>query len=246
MDHLSIANGSVMFLLCAVAVAVVLLQAVMFMRKAWNRGLELGMEKPILKKVITNSGMFSIIPSLPILIVLILLMPNLGRFFPGFRMTIVGSSVYENMASNLTAQAFGLESIADSEFTKEIFVSAMWVMTIGVVWGPLFTAFGAKSIQKGMKKMQSNSKNSAAIFSVLFITLMAVFSGTYLAAPFRLRTTGIIGIIPLWVAITAGLFVFFMDFIVVKTNKKVIGEFSFPISLVVGMAAAIVYTSILT
>ena len=124
MDHLSIANGSVMFLLCAVAVAVVLLQAVLFMRKAWSRGLELGMEKSILKKVMTNSGVFSIIPSLPILIILILLMPNLGRFFPGFRMTIVGSSVYENMASNLTAQAFGLESIADSGFTKEIFVSA--------------------------------------------------------------------------------------------------------------------------
>ncbi|MDR0925342.1 MAG: DUF5058 family protein, partial [Hungatella sp.] len=89
-NYLDIANGGVVFLLCAIVIAYVLAQAVIFMHKAWARGLELGMEKKSMKKVMINSCVVSILPSLPILIILLLLMPSLGRYFPWLRLSVIG------------------------------------------------------------------------------------------------------------------------------------------------------------
>ena len=90
-DYFMVANGFVVFLLCFIVIAYVMFQAVLFMRKAWRQGLALGMSREIMWKTIRSSGIFSIIHSLPILIVLVVLMPNLGRFFPWLRLSVIGS-----------------------------------------------------------------------------------------------------------------------------------------------------------
>ena len=224
-DYFMVANGFVVFLLCFIVIAFVMFQAVLFMRKAWRQGLALGMSREIMWKTIRSSGIFSIIPSLPILIVLVVLMPNLGRFFPWLRLSVIGSGPYENMAANITAQSFGLTSIADQGFTLEMFVSAMWVMTIGVVW-------------------QAGNYND--IFAVMFISMLCIFAGTYFASPFKMGETGVIGVVPLLVLVTSALFIWLMDYLVAKTKIKALQEFSFPICLIVGMASAILYTSFLS
>ncbi|WP_313151662.1 DUF5058 family protein [Lacrimispora sp.] len=245
-NYLDIANGGVVFLLCAVVIAYVLAQAVIFMRKAWARGLELGMEKKSIKKVMINSCVVSILPSLPILIILLLLMPSLGRYFPWLRLSVIGSGVYENMAADVTAKAFGLEGIADNRFSLEIFVSAMWVMTIGIIWGPLYTAFGSKLIQKGIKVLKGKQeKRFQAIFASMFIALLCVFSGPYLSTPFRVGTTGAIGLVPLLVVITSMAISWLLDIAAKKSNIKALSEFCFPISLVLGMVSAIIFSQIL-
>ena len=125
------------------------------------------------------------------------------------------------MAANITAQSVGLTSIADQGFTLEMFVSAMWVMTIGVVWGPLYTALGSKYIQKGMNVIKGKQAgNYNDIFAVMFISLL--------------------------VLVTSALFIWLMDYLVAKTKIKALQEFSFPICLIVGMASAILYTSFLS
>ena len=245
-SYLNIANGNIVFLLCAIVIVFVLVQAVLFMRKAWARGLELGMDTGRLKKVILNSCVVSILPSLPILIILLLLMPSLGSYFPWLRLSVIGSGTYENMAADVTAKAFGLSGIADSGFTLEVFVSAMWVMTIGIIWGPLYTAFGTKYIQKGITSIKGKQeKRFQAIFASMFIALLCVFAGTYFAAPFKLATTGMIGLLPLLVVLTTMVFSGTLDALARKTNVKSLTEFSFPISLVLGMASAIVFNQIL-
>ena len=246
-DYFMVANGFVVFLLCFIVIAFVMFQAVLFMRKAWRQGLALGMSREIMWKTIRSSGIFSIIPSLPILIVLVVLMPNLGRFFPWLRLSVIGSGPYENMAANITAQSFGLTSIADQGFTLEMFVSAMWVMTIGVVWGPLYTALGSKYIQKGMNVIKGKQAgNYNDIFAVMFISMLCIFGGTYFASPFKMGETGVIGVVPLLVLVTSALFIWLMDYLVAKTKIKALQEFSFPICLIVGMASAILYTSFLS
>lgn len=246
-NYLNVANGGLVFLLCGIVVLYVLVQAVVFMRKAWNRGIELGMEKGTLKKVMVSSSVFSIIPSLPILMVLLVLMPNLGKYFSWLRLSVIGSGVYENMAANVTAKSFGLESIADPNFTLPIFVSAMWVMTIGIIWGPLYTAIGSKYIQKGMDLLKGKQeKNFNDIFAVMLLALLAVFGGTYLASPFKMEETGAVGLVPLLVMIVAGLVTWILEIVVKKMKKNTLREFAFPISLIVGMASAVLFTIILS
>ncbi len=245
-DYLNIANGGVVFLLCGIVIAFVLVQSVIFMRKAWARGVELGMERAALKKVMVNSCVVSILPSLPILIILLLLMPTLGRYFPWLRLSVVGSGVYENMAADVTAKAFGFTGIADPDFSFEAFVGAMWVMTIGIIWGPLYTAFGSKLIQKGIKVLKGKQeKKFQAIFASMFIALLCVFSGPYLSAPFRVGATGAVGLVPLLVLLVSMAFNTILEVLAKKSNIKALSEFCFPISLVLGMVSAIVFSQLL-
>lgn len=251
MSYLSIANGNVVFLLCAIVIGFVLVQAVIFMKKAWKRGLELNMSTEIMKKVMRNSIIFSIIPSLPILIVLLILMPTLGKYFPWLRLSVVGSGVYENMAADITAKAFGLTGIADKGFSLEVFVSAMWVMTIGIIWGPLYTALGSKYIQKGMGVIKGkHEKSFQAIFASMFIAMLAVFAAPYLCTPFKAATgenpNGLAAIVPLLVLVVAASCTWGIDEISKKMKSKMLSEFSFSISLVIGMVSAIAFQLILS
>lgn len=247
MNEQHVANSGLLFLLCGIVVAFVLYQAFAFIRRAWRRGLELKMQPETMKRVMKSSVIFSIIPSLPILIILLVLMPNLGRYFPWLRLSVVGSGVYENMAADITAKAHGLTGIADPGFDTVTFVSAMWVMTIGIIWGPLYCAFGAKHIQKGMNFLKSKENiNFNAIFGAMFLALLFVLSGTYLAGPFKLGETGLTGLVPLLVMITSGLCIWFFDLLAKKYKSRVWTEFSFPLSLVIGMLSATVYNAILS
>ena len=251
MSYLSVANGNVVFLLCGIVILFVLLQAVVFMKKAWQRGMELNMSKEVMVKVIRNSMIFSVIPTLPILIVLLILMPSLGRYFPWLRLSVVGSGVYENMAADLTAKAFGLSGVADKGFSLEIFISAMWVMTIGIIWGPLYTALGSKHIQKGLAIIKGkHEKSFQAIFASMFIAMLAVFAAPYLSTPFKVATgenpNGIVGIVPLLVLLVAAFCTWGIDRISQKSGIKALSEFSFSISLVIGMLSAILFQIILS
>ncbi|NLD18615.1 MAG: DUF5058 family protein [Tissierellia bacterium] len=74
-DHLLVANSPLMLILCATVIVYVCVQSILFMKRAWNRGQEIGMEDKVMKSTILSSALFSIIPSIPILIILLMLMP---------------------------------------------------------------------------------------------------------------------------------------------------------------------------
>lgn len=247
MDTQEVANSWQLFLLCAIVVGFVLFQALAFIRKGWRRGNDLGMQPETLKRVMKSSALFSIIPSLPILIILLVLMPNLGRFFPWLRLSVVGSGMYENMAADITAKAHGLTGIADPGFDAETFISAMWVMTIGIIWGPLYCAFGAKHIQKGMNFLKSKKNvNFNAIFGAMFLALLFVLSGLYLAGPFKIGETGATGLVPILVMITSGVCIWLFDVMAKKYKSRIWTEFSFPLSLIIGMVSAMLYHAVLS
>ena len=74
----AVANSSLMLLLCAVPVALIAVQAVIFLVRAYKEAGNLGISKEIRGKVIVNSAVFSIIPSLPIVIIMAILLPRWG------------------------------------------------------------------------------------------------------------------------------------------------------------------------
>ena len=89
---------------------------------AFRRGKELNMTTTEMKEAARSSAIFSIIPSLPIIVSYLLLVPALGRYFPWLRLSVVGSAAYETMVANMAAEALGLESITVPNIPADIFI----------------------------------------------------------------------------------------------------------------------------
>lgn len=149
-DHFVIANSPLMFLLCGIVILYVLGQSLFFMIRAWKHGKAIGLSTQTMKSVITGSALFSIVPSIPILIILVMLMSALGNYFPWLRLSVIGSSSYENVAANIAARSFGLLSYTDDGCNASIFISTMWAMSICILYEPLLVIFGQKKLDKGM------------------------------------------------------------------------------------------------
>ena len=103
MDKLysNVANSPVMAIFCGLAILVVLVQAVVFFRVAWRQALEMGLSKADLMKVVKSSAVFSVVPSLPIIISYMILLPALGKIFPWLRLSVIGSATYETLAASI-------------------------------------------------------------------------------------------------------------------------------------------------
>jgi hypothetical protein len=215
----------------------VLLQAVLFIRVAWRRGKELGIDHAVMKKAMTNAAVFSIVPSLPIVVMLMVLSINLGKYFPWLRLSVVGSAVYESMAANMAATASGLSGFVDPGFDLPIFTMAMWIMSVGIVWGIVFNIFFMKSLDKISKKAKASNNQFVPIFSAaLFIGMLSIMSAPYI--------TNIQNVTAIVAFISSAIAVLICGHVAKATKIRAIDEFSLPISLIIGMTAAIVYTSI--
>ncbi|MDR2869727.1 MAG: DUF5058 family protein [Deferribacteraceae bacterium] len=237
MNYLEVANSPLMFALCGIVIAVVVVQAILFLRTALRRGKELGMEPALMKKAMTNAAIFSVIPSLPIIIMLMVLSVPLGEYFPWLRLSVVGSALYESMAADAVAKSFNLSGITDPGFTLPIFTTAMWVMTIGIVWGIIFNIFFMKSLDKFSKKAKESNNAFVPIFSAaLFLGMMSIIS-----TPYMVNTDRVVGIISF---VCAAIGAMTCGSVAKATGIRAISEFSLPISLLIGMAAAVVFTQV--
>lgn len=49
MEFSGVANGMILFILCALAISVVAIQAIIFIRIAWRRGGEVGLTKRVMQ-----------------------------------------------------------------------------------------------------------------------------------------------------------------------------------------------------
>ena len=229
MEHLAVANSPVMAALCAITILIVLLQPVLFLITAIKRGKELNMTKDEMKEAARSSAVFSVIPSLPIIVSYLLLVPALGRFFPWLRLSVVGSAVYETMVANMAAEAFGLESITAGSIPVDVFISIVLVVTIGILGGNLFNVFFLKSYDKKVESLKNKNANLVPVITT------AMFLGMYgtMAAPHLTNFGNIPAVSAILVAgITALVLGKF------TANHKKLKEFAFPISMIVGMLAS--------
>ena len=71
-------NSPVLFLLAGIIVAIVLIQSVYFLVKAWRHGIAIGMDKKKLTKIATTAAVFTIAPAVAIVISVITLSKDLG------------------------------------------------------------------------------------------------------------------------------------------------------------------------
>ena len=217
--HLQLANSTTMAILCGITILIVLLQPVIFMIVAFKRGKELNMTDQEMKEAARSSAIFSIIPSLPIIVSYLLLVPSLGRYFPWLRLSVVGSAAYETMVANM------------ADIPADTFVFILFVVTIGILGGNIFNVFFLKAYDKKVESIKnSNAKLVPIITTAMFLGLY----GT-MAAP---HFTNIANIPAVAAILVAGITSIFVNKF--AANHKKLKEFAFPLSMIVGMLGACV------
>lgn len=235
-EYLKIANSNLLFILVSIVMLMVAVQAVLFIRMAIKRSRELGIKQATMNKVVTNSATFSILPSLPIIITLLVMMPALGKYVPWLRLSVVGSAMYESLAADIAIKQFGYTGLGDMAITENIFGSIFVVMSIGVVTGPLLNTLFLKKYDMSMKKMSKSGGFMALITGAVFMGFMVVN-----IIPRALNFEAPVEII---VTFVAGVSALLLDYIGKKAKIRALTEFSFPLAMLVGMASAIVYNLI--
>ena len=230
-----VANSSVMAIFCGLAILVVLVQAVIFFRIAWKQALQLGFTKSDLMKVVKSSAVFSVVPSLPIIISYMILLPALGKFFPWLRLSVIGSATYETLAANMAVTSFGFDSLGSADFSPDVFGSLLWVVTLGVFLSSM-SALLLKRFDVKMKSVTENPNSFGKVIpNIMFLGMMATLSAPYLVD---------VGNFPSVAAIVVSATVM-IGLNAVGTRYPALKEFAFSLSMIAGMASACLVTGLL-
>lgn len=135
-DYLELANSPLMWIGAAIAVAMVVMQSVIFFRKSLKTAEEIGISKEQVNMAIKSSAISSIGPSIVILVTMISLLVSMGAPVAWMRLSFIGSVNYEAMAAGFGAQAMGatLENL-----NPMAFACGVWTMILGSLGWLIFT-----------------------------------------------------------------------------------------------------------
>ena len=259
-------NHPLLFLLAGILIAVVLGQSVYFLIKALRRSKVIGMDQKKLKKTITSAAIFTIAPAVAIVISIMTLSKKLGLPLPWLRLSVVGSMSYETVAASNALQAMGQNLGSAAALTAQQYLNVLLVMTISIMMGIWLVPLIGKKLQKGMSSLSNRDAKWADIFSnSLFIGMISAFLGFVFCDVSRLwdpsarfvtetviengvevkqqvAVSATSGMIPVCVMGVSALVMVICGLLMRLPKMKWLSEYALPISLVLGMAAAIPIT----
>lgn len=250
-------NSPFMYILGAVVATFVIVQSAVFLVRAWKQGVKIGMSREKLWGAVRSSALFSIVPSIPIVIGVFTMSRALGVPLPWIRLSVVGAVTYELPVAEQAATAMGMaKGLSDPNFTMSVFAGVVLVMSIGIIWGLLLCLFGGLNVlEKRMGKMQNTDKKWGELFvTSLFMGLVATFCGYIITPPIvnavkqfsKGAEDWAVGFAAILTLLTsAGLMYMFTKISEKDETTKWLKSFALPISMILSMAMAIVYTIIL-
>lgn len=254
----SIANSWWMYLLGIIVAVFVLVGSLAFIVQSYKDAKIIGMDKSILKKTIITSAIFTILPSISILIGIVSLSNCLGIPLPWMRLTVIGALHYEGTAVNVTYGAVSLQNLEPKQF-----VTIAIVMTLGIISGPIYCLFGFKSYDKkvlskahNIEQVPNNNESldsskkkerkfGAMLFDIVFIGMICAFLGIEIAKFFNPKKdyTGTMQestYYPIIAIVVAFATMALCDFLEKKLKQKWISNFSLGFSMILGMLAAVI------
>ena len=207
--------------------------------------MALGVPREKLVKAVRSSAIFTVVPTLPIIIALITMVKGLGIPVPWIRLSVIGSASYELIAADTAAKSMGLTGgIADPGMSAAIFSGVIWVMTMGIIWGLLFIIFGLKKLFKGVDQVNTKDRKWGEIMiNSLFMGMIATFLGSIVTPQvkaFILNPGALSALTPIFVLLaSAGLMALFTW--LSKEYKRIawLDNFSMALSMVLGMGLAV-------
>lgn len=260
-------NHPILYVIAGIVIAVVLAQSVFFLLKALRRSKQIGMDQAQIRKTIKTAAIFTIAPAVAIVISVITLSKKLGVALPWLRLSVVGSMSYETIAASNALQAMGQSLGSGVALTAQQYVNVLMVMTASILVGIWLVPLIGKKLQNGMESMGKRDAKWADIFqNSLFIGMISAFLGFVFCNVYMLWTptarfitetavengqdvkveipvSATYGLVPVGVMIVSALTMVICGLLMRKPKLKWLSEYALPISLIVGMAAAIPLTA---
>ena len=242
-------NHPVLYLLAGLLIAVVLGQSVYFLVKALRRSRELGMDQKKIQKTIQTAAVFTFAPAVSIVISVITLSKSLGIPLPWLRLSVVGSLSYEMIAASNAVSAMGLTLGQIGSLTAQQFVNISLVMTISIMMGIWLVPVIGKKLLSGMNSLSDRDARWAELFqNAMFIGMISAFLGFVFCDISRLWApvegfSPTSGLVPVLTMATSALVMVACGLLMRKPKLKWLNDYALPISLILGMVAAIPITA---
>ena len=244
-NYLETVNCMPFYLIVAAVLIFVVAMCVIFLVKSYKAGIALGMDPKDLKKVMTSSATFTLLPSISILLGVIALSGTLGVPFSWLRLSVIGSLQYELNVAEIAATAFGLTGLRIDQMTMPAFVPIALVMTGGILGGLFCSIFFLKKYLNKLsakpKKTETGEKKPSFgdhATTAMFVGLCAAYIGSYVG---RLMPGEYFDIMPLFTAIVSAIVMAVFEYLIQKKNMSSLENFSLAASMLVAMAAAVVF-----
>lgn len=246
-DYLSSVNAGVFYLIVALVLVFIMAMCFVFLIKSYRAGVQIGMDPKKLKKTITASATFTLLPSISILLGVIALSGTLGVPFSWLRLSVIGALQYELNVAEIAAQSVGLSGLNLNELNMEAFVTIALVMTFGILGGVFCCIFFLK---KYLGKLQAKPKTEgsteasekkkpgfgAHATTAMFVGLCAAYIGSYIG---KMTPGGGSDFMPIIVAAIAAVCMAVFEFFIQKKNMLVLENFSLAASMLIAMAGAV-------
>lgn len=151
--------------------------SLVYLKKAYTHCLELGIAKETVKKVIKSSLVFSIVPSLSIVVGLFALISVLGVVWSWWRLSVIGSLSYETLIASSVSSAIGFSSSAEmlEQATGGQFGVLMILMSIGMLSGFFVIIPFGKKLSLSVTKTADASTWKYVLSGTFMLCLFAVY-----------------------------------------------------------------------
>ncbi|TCU68168.1 uncharacterized protein DUF5058 [Tissierella praeacuta] len=228
MDYLKIANSFPMWLAAGLAISLALFQAIIFAKKSYSTGKEIGLTEEQMKSAIKSSFITSLGPSFVILTGLLSLLVTVGGPMAWMRLSFIGSVMFEMMAAGFGTEAVGVKMGIDP-MTNIAFANAVWTMILGSLGWIVFSTLTADKMEKVQTKF---SKGDKGLLSIISITAMLGSFGSLVSGHLMAMNKNTIA------ALSGGAIMLILSPIAEKKNIKWLKEWALTIALFGGMIIA--------
>ena len=252
MSVIELLNGGFMYLVCGAIILFVAVMCVVFMVRAWKAGKAIGMETSKLRQAVTSSAVFSILPSVGILLGVIALSGSMGIPWPWLRLSVIGALHYETTVAQGAAEQLGVSPLSAQTMTTEAFATIALLMCICIMWGMILTSIFSKSylnkLKGGKKQLSAEATEGKKkggfgdlAMTAMFIGMCSAYIGSYLGgfASGNGLFTFSGSLIPIITAIVAALAMALFTWLSQKKGLQWLESFSLAGSMLIGMAAAV-------
>ncbi len=240
MEILAQLNSAPIYLICGGIIAFVAVVCVIFMIRAYRAGAKMGMNKTLLKRAITSSATFSLLPSISILLGVIALSGSLGTPWPWLRLSVIGALHYETQVAQAAAEQVGMSTLSSAEMTPAGFATIALLMSVCIMWGMLLSVFFNK---RYLKKIGGNTSGGGGFgdmaMTAMFIGLVSAYIGSYIGG--FVSGNGLFSFggkwMPLVVVAVSGAVM--AGFVALGKKHEWVESFSIAVSMIAGMSAAV-------
>ena len=235
-----------MYAICGAIVAFVAVICVIFMVRAYRAGKAIGMDTTQMKRAITSSATFSLLPSVGILLGVIALAGSLGTPWPWLRLSVIGALHYETQVAQAAAEQVGMSTLSAAEMTPSAFTTIALLMSVCIMWGMLLSVLFNKGYLKKLSSRGGEKKSSGPSFgdsamTAMFVGLVSAYIGSYIGG--FVSGEGLFTFAGSWVPLVVAAVSALVMALFIKLSESKhfawVDNFSIAGSMLVGMASAV-------